>query len=103
MRQKNGGKPFVFTSKGHFAASSFWNKLHLCINIPVIVLSAIIVGLIFFVPENQIIWDLSFVIVVLSVITIFISSSEKAKLHLSVGNSYDSLMNKIRIFWSIDC
>jgi hypothetical protein len=34
----------------------------------------------------------------------FISPNEKAKLHLSAGgNSYDSLMNKIRIFWSIDC
>jgi len=33
----------------------------------------------------------------------FLNPNEKATKHTSVGNAYDALMNKVRIFWSIDC
>lgn len=33
----------------------------------------------------------------------FLNPNEKVSAHLNAGNNYDSLMNKVRMFWSIDC
>ncbi len=46
---------------------------------------------------------LSIMVAVLSAIMTFLNPNEKASKHSSAGNSYDALMNKVRIFWSIDC
>jgi hypothetical protein len=39
----------------------------------------------------------------LSGVMTFLNPNAKAAAHLNAGNKYDSLMNKARIFWSIDC
>lgn len=33
----------------------------------------------------------------------FLNPNAKAAAHQSAGNKYDSLMNKVRMFWCIDC
>lgn len=33
----------------------------------------------------------------------FLNPNEKSNAHFNAGNNYDSLQNKVRMFWSIDC
>jgi hypothetical protein len=33
----------------------------------------------------------------------FLNPNEKVGAHLNAGNNFDSLMNKVRMFWCIDC
>jgi len=67
----------LYSSRGHFAASHFWSNFHLLIGIPMVI--------------------------ALAGVMTFLNPNEKCSVHLNAGNNYDSLMNKIRIFWSIDC
>jgi hypothetical protein len=54
--------------------------------------------------ENHLIAGiLSIVVAALSGVMTFVNPHEKTASHLNAGNHYDSLMNQIRIFWSIDC
>jgi hypothetical protein len=39
----------------------------------------------------------------LSAITTFVNPNERATKHLNAGNSYDSVCNRARVFWTIDC
>lgn len=39
----------------------------------------------------------------LSGVMTFLNPNEKSSSHMNAGNNYDSLMNKVRMFWSIDC
>jgi len=41
--------------------------------------------------------------VVLTAITTFLNPKEKSNTHLVSGNNYDSLLSRVRIFWTIDC
>lgn len=95
----------LYSSKGHFAASHFWNNFHLWIGIPMVILSAIAgaSALAQFDPNHILAGILSIVVVALSGVMTFLNPNEKSSAHLNSGNNYDSLMNKIRIFWSIDC
>ncbi len=93
------------TSKGHFATSHFWNNFHLWIGIPMVVLSAIAGASAFaeFDTHKIVAGIISIIVVALSSIITFLNPNQKSSAHLNAGNNYDSLLNKIRIFWSIDC
>jgi len=95
----------LYSSKGHFAASNFWNNFHLWIGVPMVILSAIAgaSALAQFDPKKIFAGIISIIIVALSGVMTFLNPNEKSSAHLNAGNNYDSLMNKIRIFWSIDC
>ena len=95
----------LFSSKGHYAAAHFWSKFHLWVGIPVVVLSAIAGASAFskFDPNHIIAGLISIVVVALSSVMTFLNPNSKASNHLNSANKYDALMNKIRIFWSIDC
>lgn len=95
----------MYSSKGHFVAASFWNHFHLWVGIPVVVLSAIAgaSALSKLDPEHIIAGSISITVAALSGVMTFLNPNEKASVHLNSGNNYDSLMNKVRIFWSIDC
>ena len=95
----------LFSSKGHFAAAHFWGRFQYWIGIPMVILSAVAGSTAFssFDPTHAIAGAMSIIVAVLSAITTFLNPNEKAAIHLSAGNSYDSLMNKVRIFWSIEC
>lgn len=95
----------LFSSKGHFSASHFWGKFHLIIGVPIVLLSAIAgaSALSQFDPNHVIAGLLSIIVATLSGVMTFLNPNERVSAHLNAGNNYDSLMNKTRMFWSIDC
>lgn len=95
----------LYSSKGHFAASHFWNNFHLFIGVPMVILSATAgaSALSQFDPKHVFTGIISIIIVALSGVMTFLNPNEKSAAHLNAGNSYDSLMNRARMFWSIDC
>jgi hypothetical protein len=95
----------LHSSKGHFAASHCWTNFHLWIGIPVVLLSAVAGASAFsrFDTKHVIAGTLSIIVAALSGVMTFLNPNEKAATHLNAGNNYDSLMNKTRMFWSIDC
>lgn len=90
------------TSKSHFVEARLWQNLHLWIGIPTVILAGV-AGTFAFADVKQPAGILSMVVVVLTSITTFLNPKEQANSHLTAGNNYDSLMTKVRIFWSIDC
>ena len=95
----------LYSSKGHFAASHFWSKFHLWVGVPMVILSGVAgaSALSKFDSGGTIAGLLSIVVVTLSSVMTFLNPNEKANAHLSAGNQYDALMNKVRMFWSIEC
>jgi len=95
----------LYSSKGHFATSHFWASFHLWIGIPVVILSAAAGASAFstFDHSHVVAGVIAIIVAVLSAIMTFLNPNEKRASHLTAGNHYDSLMNKVRIFWSIDC
>ena len=95
----------LYSSKGHFAAAHFWSRFHLWVGIPMVVLAALAGAAAFrsFDTDGIGAGICSLVVVVLSSVMTFLNPNEKASAHLNAGNSYDALMNKVRLFWSIDC
>lgn len=95
----------LYSSKGHFAAAHFWNNFHLWIGIPMVLISAIAgaSALAQFDPQHILAGICSIVVAALSGVMTFLNPNEKSSAHMNAGNHYDSLMNKIRMFWSIDC
>jgi hypothetical protein len=95
----------LYSSKGHFAAAHFWQSFHLKIGVPMVILSAILGVAAFadFDPKHIVAGIFSIIVVALSSVMTFLNPNEKATGHLNAGNNHDSLMNSIRIFWSIDC
>lgn len=95
----------LYSSKGHFATSQFWSDFHLWIGIPMVILSAIVgaSALAQFDPKHIFAGILSIIIVALSGVMTFLNPNQKSSAHLNAGNNYDSLMNKTRIFSTIDC
>jgi hypothetical protein len=95
----------LHSSKGHFAAAHFWGNFHLWIGIPMVLLAAIAgaAALAQFDHDHLIAGFLSIIVAALSAVTTFVNANEREGSHRNAGNSYDALMNKIRIFWAIDC
>lgn len=95
----------LYSSKGHFAAGYLWTRSHLFLGIPIVILSALAgaSALSQFDPNHVWAGVISLIVVVLSSIMTFLNPNEKSEIHRKAGNNYDALMNKIRIFWSIDC
>ncbi len=95
----------LYTAKGHFVAAHFWDNFHLWIGIPTVVLAAIAGTAAFakFDTDNLFAGVLSIVVVVLTAVTTFLNPKERAHTHLTAGNSYDSLLTRARMFWTIEC
>src|SRR6266481_1854452 len=95
----------LFSSKKHFKAASLWSGFHLSIGIPVVLVSALAGATAFaqFDVNHVVAGILSLGITALSSVMTFLNPNAKAAAHQNAGNKYDSLMNKVRMFWSIDC
>lgn len=95
----------LYSSKGHFAAAHLWASFHLWLGIPIVILSAAAGASAFaaFDHSHVVAGVISIVVAVLSAIITFLNPNERRAGHLTAGNHYDALMNKARIFWSIDC
>ena len=92
----------LFSSKGHFSAAAIWSNFHLFIGIPTAVVAAVASGLAW-AGEAEIAGGLAILVAGLASVVTFTNPQEKSAAHLSAGNSYDALRNKVRIFWTIDC
>jgi len=96
----------LFSSKGHFAVAAIWNQLHLWLGIPTVILSGVSSTIAFSKDSNHsivAIGMISIIIAALSSLMTFLNPNEKSLSRLRCGNCYDSLQNKVRIFWTIDC
>jgi len=95
----------LYSSKGHFEAARVWSSFHLVVGVPVVVISAIIGATAFaqFDANHVAAGILALIVAALSAVLTFLNPNAKAATHQTAGNKYDSLMNKTRIFWSIDC
>lgn len=95
----------LYSAKGHFVASYILTKVHLALGIPIVILSALAgaSALSQFDPNHIWAGASSLLVVILSSVMTFLNPNEKSEIHRKAGNNYDSLMNKTRIFWSIDC
>ena len=95
----------LYSSKGHFAAAHGWANSHLWLGVPVVILSGIAgaSALTEFDHSHIAAGLISLLVVGLSSLLTFLNPNERAATHLKAGNNYDALMNKVRIFWSIDC
>ena len=94
----------LYTAKGHFVVAQFWTKFHLRIGIPTVILAAITGASVLARFDNYyIITGISSIIVVmLTAITTFLNPKERANIHLTSGNNYDSLLSRALIFWPVD-
>jgi len=94
----------LYSSKGHFYAAQFWTNLHLWIGIPATILAAIAgASALSQFDNHQIIAGvLAILVAALSAVSTFVNPNEKAAIHHSAGNRYNSLKNRARIFSEID-
>ena len=95
----------LLSSKGHFKAAALWGQFHMGLGIPMVVLAAVAGASAFarLNPDNTLTGVLSIVVVVLSSISTFLNPNKKASEHLNAGNKYDALLNRVRIFRTIEC
>ena len=95
----------LVTSRSHFVSAHFWTKFHLVIGIPTAVLAAIAGAIAFasFKNANVIAGVLSIIVAILSAIATLLNPKDCSNSHLTSGNNYDSLLTRVRIFWTIDC
>src|SRR5579862_5763905 len=95
----------LYSSKGHFAAAAFWTHFHMVVGLPLVVLSAVAGTAAIKNLDKQNVWVVAIpvAVAVLSAMITFLNPSERAATHLKGGNDYDSLMNRARIFWAIEC
>jgi hypothetical protein len=94
---KRIGESLLHSSKGHFAAASFWSKFHLWVGIPMVLCAAVAgaSALGKFDPSGIVSGVLSILVVCLSSVMTFLNPNDKAGAHLTAGNRYDALMNTV--------
>ena len=95
----------LHTSKSHFVTAHFWNNFHLWIGIPTIILAAIAGTIAFadFQYHNLIAGIISIIVTILTAVATFLNPKESSNTHHNAGSNYDSLLTRVRIFWTIDC
>jgi hypothetical protein len=95
----------LLTSKAHFKASEMWGWFHIALGLPTVVIAGLTGAVAFARLDSTGLWAgyLSIAVVVLSSITTFLDPNKRASGHLTAGNKYDALLNKVRIFRTIEC
>lgn len=93
----------LLSSKGHFAVAVRWGYCHLILGSGIAVLSAIAAAFTFSSFSPISVGVLALIITVLSAVVTFLNPNERATKHLNAGNGYDSVCNRARIFWTIEC
>lgn len=95
----------LYSSKGHFAAAQFWRRLHFWTGVPISITSAIAgaSALSDFDASGLVAGVLAIIVAVLTGIVTFLNPNDRAAAHFTSANKYDALVNRVRIFWSIEC
>lgn len=93
------------SSGGHFVAAQYWGYFHLWLGIPNVITAALAGASFLTKIDSSGVTSglLSLIVLVLSSLMTFLNPNDKASAHLTAGNQYDALMNRVRIFHSIDC
>ena len=93
-----------YSAKGHYEAAEYWTRFHLMIGIPTAILSAVAgaSALAQFDNHSIIAGFLAIVVTTLTAVATFLNPNEKANSHQNVGNKYNALRNKVRVFCNID-
>lgn len=92
----------LHSSKGHLVAAGFWTKFNYWIGIPTAIIAAI-GGLLGFSQHSNTSGIIAMIVAISTSISTFINPKDKYNSHFMAGNNYDSLLTKVRMFWSIDC
>lgn len=102
---KRISEDLLCSSKSHFSAAQLWGNWHFFTGIPLVVLSALAASPWLKGLDKTDVWALAIptLVLVLSAVVTFVRPSEHAAQHLKAGNQYDSLMNEVRIFWTVEC
>lgn len=95
----------LFSSKGHFNAAAMFGWVHLLLGLPMVVSAAVVSASAFtlFDKDGTLTSTLAIAVVILSSVSTFLNPNKRASEHLNAGNKYDALLNKVRIFRTIDC
>jgi len=95
----------LYSSKGHLVAARIWSNFHLGIGFLLVVLTATAASLALssFDQKHTMAVVLYIIVAVLSSVLTFLNGNERAGSHLIAGNHYDGLMNRVRVFWTIEC
>jgi len=95
----------LYSSKGHFVAAQFWSNFHLWVGVPTALFAGIAAASAFsqFHNSGVVAGIISVAVGGLTALSTFINPNERAGTHLNAGNNYDALMNRARIFRTIDC
>ena len=95
----------LYSAKGHFVAAEFWQRFHLWIGIPTLILAGVsgATALGSFSFANIVAGISALLIAALSSVATFLNPNEKSSAHFKSGNDYDALQSKVRMFWTIEC
>ncbi len=102
---KRISEDLLCSSKSHFSAAQLWGNWHYFTGVPLVVLSALAASPWLKSFDKTDVWTMAIPtsVLVLSAVVTFVRPSEHAAQHLKAGNQYDSLMNQVRIFWTVEC
>ncbi len=94
-----------YSSKGHFKAATLWSFFHLALGLPMVMLAGVAGAAAFsrLPGSGELGGYFSIAIVVLSSVVTFLNPNKKASEHLNAGNKFDAMLNKVRIFRTIEC
>jgi heme/copper-type cytochrome/quinol oxidase subunit 4 len=95
----------LYSSKGHLVAARIWSNFHLILGLVMVVITAIAAALAMsaFDEKHVAAGVLYILAAVFSAVLTFLNTNERAGAHQNAGNHYDSLMNRVRLFWTIVC
>ncbi len=95
----------LYTSKQHFITAQRWEKFHIWVGVPTVILAALAGTFAFtnYKSLNILAGILAISVAILTGITTFLNPKERARGYFLAGNSYDSLLTRVRIFRTIDC
>lgn len=94
----------LHSSKGHLVAARVWSNVHLVLGLVTVAGTAFAAALVMEFGGKQFWAGVLYIgVAVLSGALTFLNPNDKASAHLSSGNHYDALMNRVRVFWTIEC
>jgi hypothetical protein len=91
----------IHSAKGHFNASTIWNRRHYWIGIPA-ALMGVLAGSTAFTSWASITALAGFLAASLSTVSTFLNPQDKALQHKKLGDQYLALRNQARIFKNIE-
>lgn len=90
----------IHSGKAHFNAGDRWNRYHMFLGVPAVILSAL-AGAAFFKDYPEIAGIMSSVVAILTALMTFLKPSERAASHKSSGDQYLTLRNDARVLRTI--